>query len=116
MKTTENSEQGQPLAVPLSDQVGQLVERLLKYSDIRRNDPRENRDALRDLILGELDEELEAVRNAELERCALLAVDAAVASMKKYKDDPSPVLQPYANNRLMHVGWAAADAIRGPRS
>lgn len=46
--------------------VAKLVDRLLAYSDIRRNDPRENREALRDLILGELNDELEAVRRAAL--------------------------------------------------
>lgn len=49
----------------------------------------------------------------EKERCARLAIDAAAAAVKKYDDDLAPVRQPYANNRLMHVGWAAADAIRG---
>ena len=49
----------------------------------------------------------------EKERCARLAIDAAAAAVKKYEDDLAPVRQPYANNRLMHVGWAAADAIRG---
>jgi hypothetical protein len=70
MTTTEHSEPDQPLAVPLSDQLGLLVERLLKYSDLRRNDPRENREALRDLIVGELADELQAVRKAERERLA----------------------------------------------
>lgn len=49
-----------------------LVERLLKYSDIRCNDPRESREALRDLILGELADELRAMQAAERERCAAL--------------------------------------------
>ena len=57
---------------------------------------------------------MRAAQAAERERCALLAVDAAAAAVKKYEDDPAPVRQPYANNRLMHVGWAAADLIRGP--
>jgi len=51
-----------PAKVRLTDGLGPLVERLLKYSDIRRNDPRENREALRDLIVGELADELQAVR------------------------------------------------------
>lgn len=51
---------------------------------------------------------------AERERCARLAVAAASAAVKKYEDDPTPVRQPYANNRLIHVGWDAADLIRGP--
>ncbi len=110
---TENHDAGRRDVSALSEGLGPLVERLLKYSDIRRNDPRENREALRDLILGELADEVQAVRKAERERCALLAVDAAVAAVKKYEADPAPVRQPYANNRLMHVGWAAADAIRG---
>jgi len=56
-----------------NDLLGPLVERLLRYSDIRRNDPRESREALRDLILGELRDELEAERRAERERCLAAA-------------------------------------------
>jgi hypothetical protein len=67
--TMNTTTQPGPLAVRLSDQLGPLVERLLKYSDIRRNDPRENREALRDLIVGELADELRAVQAAERERC-----------------------------------------------
>ena len=62
------TEQPGTLEVRLSDQLGALVERLLRYSDIRRNDPRENREALRDLILSELRDALadteRAVREA----------------------------------------------------
>ena len=61
---------GGPLALRLTEGLGPLVERLLKYSDIRRNDPRENRDALRDLIVSEMADELQAVRGTERERCA----------------------------------------------
>jgi NifU-like protein involved in Fe-S cluster formation len=50
----------------------------------------------------------------ERERCATAAVDAAAAAVKKYESETGPVRQPYANNRLMHVGWAAADAILRP--
>lgn len=57
--------------------------------------------------------EVRAILAAERERCARLAVDAATAAFEKYKNDMAPVRQPYANNRLKHVGWAAADAIRG---
>lgn len=57
-----------PAAVGSSEGLGPLVERLLRYSDIRRNDPRENREALRDLILSELRDALadneRAVREA----------------------------------------------------
>jgi hypothetical protein len=53
-----------------------------------------------------------AVEKTERERAAQLAVDAASAAVKKYEDDPAPVRQPYANNRLMRVGWDAADRIR----
>jgi len=55
---------------------------------------------------------IDAAVAAERERCARLAVDAAAAAVKKYEDDQAPVRQPYANNRLMHVGWDAAERIR----
>lgn len=50
----EASESIPPCGIASTDGLGPLVERLLRYSDIRRNDPRENREALRDLILSEL--------------------------------------------------------------
>lgn len=51
-----------------------------------------------------------AIRKAEREMCANLAVDIASHAAKQYTDNP--VRQPYANNRLMHVGWSTAEAIR----
>lgn len=51
-----------------------------------------------------------AIRKAERERCAITVIDSAAAASKKFTDDP--VKQPYANNRLIHVGWDAAAAIR----
>lgn len=83
MRTDEAGPDGSEL----SERLGPLVERLLKYSDIRRNDPRENREALRDLIVGELADELRAVRAAERARCAqqldALGCDHCAAALRK---------------------------------
>ena len=57
-----------PANVGSNEGLGGLVERMLSYSDIRRNDPRENREALRDLLVGELRDELRAQIVAERER------------------------------------------------
>jgi hypothetical protein len=71
--TNDSAPADTPLALGSSAGLGPLVERLLKYSDIRRNDPRESREALRDLIAGELADELQAVRKAERESWRALA-------------------------------------------
>lgn len=55
---------------------------------------------------------LAAAVAAERERCARLAVEVAAAMFDEYSSDSVPVKQPYANNRLMHVGWRVADAVR----
>jgi len=68
----DNANTQLPEGGPLDGRVRRLVDRLLKYSDIRRSDPRENREALRDLIVGEIADALHSVRNAERERCARL--------------------------------------------
>ena len=57
----EADQAGRPCGSPLTEELGRLVERLLAYSDIRRNDPRESREALRDLVTAEL---LEVQRDA----------------------------------------------------
>jgi hypothetical protein len=78
------TEDATPGALRLTDGLGALVERLLKYSDIRRNDPRENREALRELIVGELADELAAVRRAERASAAqAMDVLRQIASMPR---------------------------------
>lgn len=57
-----------PANVGSNDGLGVLVERMLSYSDIRRNDPRESRELLRDLLVEELRDELHAQMVAERER------------------------------------------------
>lgn len=46
-----------------------------------------------------------------LDAAAVEAVKQAVESVKKYADEQTWV-QPYAGNRLIHLGWNSADAIR----
>jgi hypothetical protein len=83
-----------------------VPQRLLKYSDIRRNDPRENREALRDLIVGELADELQSVRKAERERC----IAACVAIMTGYGGDPAGRLLSSERVRMQHQLQAAGAA------
>lgn len=59
-----------------------------------------------------LDIAIAQARREEMERCAIIAVEVAAEAVKRFADDPNPVRQPYANNRLMHVGWNAATAMR----
>ena len=48
----------------------------------------------------------------ERERAARLAVEVSMGYASKWENDMAPVKQPYANNRILHAGWAVADAIR----
>ena len=69
-----------PANVGSNDGLGRLVERMLSYSDIRGNDPRESRELLRDLLVDELRDALRAQIVAERERCATVLDDAQFAA------------------------------------
>lgn len=85
---------------------------LYAYGDSRADDAGHSGLRIAEAILA-LRRWAAGLQAAERERCARLAVDAALAAVRRYEYDPAPVQQPYANNRLLHVGWSAADAIRG---
>ncbi len=55
--------------------------------------------------------ELEAFAQAVAKRCAEIANSTAQAAYDKYAAESRPV-NPFAANRLRHVGWNAADTIR----
>ena len=100
-----------PAKVALDDKLGPLVERLLKYSDIRRNDPRESREALRDLIVGELADEMRAIRAAERER--MLDELWALLATKPYATALTALaaLTPSERPNFADVAWAQAASM-----
>lgn len=53
-KQPEANDGNPPCEVTLTAELGRLRDRLLAYSDIRQRDPRESRDALRDLLTDDL--------------------------------------------------------------
>lgn len=63
------------------------------------------------LTKDELTRLLALVRNEALEEAAVKAADIAQLAVKHYEHD-STWYQPYAGNRIRHVGWNTADAIR----
>ena len=55
-----------------------------------------------------------AIEYAALERAAVIAEEISRASYDRFKDDRD-LRQPYASNRLLHVGWDTAAAIRAAK-